>query len=38
MLNYPDVRLYEGSWTEYCSKKDMPVAKGEDPDSFKKEK
>jgi thiosulfate/3-mercaptopyruvate sulfurtransferase len=25
VLGYPNVRLYEGSWTEYASKMDMPV-------------
>jgi thiosulfate/3-mercaptopyruvate sulfurtransferase len=24
-LGYPNVRLYEGSWTEYAAKEDMPV-------------
>ena len=27
-LGFPNVRLYEGSWTEYCSKPDARIAKG----------
>jgi thiosulfate/3-mercaptopyruvate sulfurtransferase len=26
LLNYPRVRIYEGSWTEYSTQKDLPVA------------
>jgi len=26
LLNYPKVRIYEGSWTEYSTQKDLPVA------------
>jgi len=25
LLGYPKVRLYEGSWTEYCSKPELPI-------------
>lgn len=28
ILGYPNVRLYEGSWTEYCAHEDLPVAQG----------
>ncbi|MCG6134644.1 MAG: sulfurtransferase [Nostoc sp. LLA-1] len=28
LLNYPKVRVYEGSWTEYSTQKDLPVATG----------
>lgn len=28
VLGYPSVRLYEGSWREYVSLKDLPVEKG----------
>lgn len=28
LLNYPKVRIYEGSWTEYSSYPDLPVATG----------
>ena len=31
LLGYPNVRLYEGSWTEYSSQPDLPVATGRDP-------
>jgi thiosulfate/3-mercaptopyruvate sulfurtransferase len=31
VLGYPKVRLYEGSWTEYCAHKDLPIAKGMEP-------
>ena len=31
VLGYPKVRLYEGSWTEYSSQPDLPVATGRDP-------
>lgn len=31
VLGYPKVRLYEGSWTEYCAHKELPVAKGPEP-------
>ncbi|MFM7372782.1 MAG: sulfurtransferase [Sphaerospermopsis kisseleviana] len=30
LLNYPKVRIYEGSWTEYSTQKDLPVATGEE--------
>ncbi|BAZ83568.1 sulfurtransferase [Sphaerospermopsis kisseleviana CS-549] len=30
LLNYPKVRIYEGSWTEYSTHKDLPVATGEE--------
>ena len=29
VLGFRDVRLFEGSWTEYCANPDLPVAKGE---------
>jgi thiosulfate/3-mercaptopyruvate sulfurtransferase len=32
LLDYPNVRIYEGSWTEYSSFPDLPVATGRDPD------
>jgi thiosulfate/3-mercaptopyruvate sulfurtransferase len=28
LLGYPKVRIYEGSWTEYSTQKDLPVATG----------
>ncbi|QOV21508.1 sulfurtransferase [Anabaenopsis elenkinii] len=28
LLDYPKVRVYEGSWTEYSTQKDLPVATG----------
>lgn len=28
LLGYPNVRVYEGSWTEYSSQPDLPVATG----------
>lgn len=31
VLGYPKVRLYEGSWTEYCAHKKLPVAQGMEP-------
>lgn len=31
LLGYPNVRLYEGSWTEYCAQPDLPVATGKEP-------
>lgn len=31
ILGFPGVRLYEGSWTEYCAHDDLPVAKGNTP-------
>lgn len=31
LLGYPNVRVYEGSWTEYSSIPDLPVATGRDP-------
>ena len=31
VLNYPNVRLYEGSWREYVSLKQYPVEKGPAP-------
>ena len=31
LLGYPKVRVYEGSWTEYASIPDLPVATGRDP-------
>ena len=33
VLGYPNVRLYEGSWTEYSSQPDLPVATGRDPNT-----
>ncbi len=30
VLGYASVRLYEGSWTEYCAKPSMPVVAGSD--------
>ncbi len=32
LLDYPNVRVYEGSWTEYSAQADLPVATGYDPD------
>ncbi len=29
VLGFPAVRLYEGSWTEYAMREDLPVAKGQ---------
>lgn len=31
LLGYPNVRVYEGSWTEYSAQADLPVATGRDP-------
>jgi thiosulfate/3-mercaptopyruvate sulfurtransferase len=31
LLDYPNVRVYEGSWTEYSAQADLPVATGYDP-------
>ncbi|PSN10024.1 sulfurtransferase [filamentous cyanobacterium CCT1] len=31
LLGYPNVRIYEGSWTEYSAQSDLPVATGRDP-------
>ncbi|MBD2108301.1 sulfurtransferase [Nodosilinea sp. FACHB-13] len=31
LLGYPNVRLYEGAWTEYSAQPDLPVATGQDP-------
>jgi thiosulfate/3-mercaptopyruvate sulfurtransferase len=31
LLGYPNVRVYEGSWTEYSAQPDLPVATGRDP-------
>ncbi|WP_035984448.1 sulfurtransferase [Leptolyngbya sp. KIOST-1] len=31
VLGYSNVRLYEGSWTEYSAQPDLPVATGRDP-------
>lgn len=31
LLGYPNVRIYEGSWTEYSTQPDLPVATGRDP-------
>ncbi|GAB4238364.1 MAG: sulfurtransferase [Elainellaceae cyanobacterium] len=30
LLNYPNVRVYEGSWTEYSAQPDLPVETGRD--------
>ncbi|MBD2695214.1 sulfurtransferase [Anabaena catenula] len=30
LLGYPKVRIYEGSWTEYSTQKDLPVETGEE--------
>jgi len=30
LLGYPNVRVYEGSWTEYSSQPDLPVETGRD--------
>ena len=30
LLGYPDVRNYDGSWTEWGSMVDVPIAKGAD--------
>ncbi|MBD2259482.1 sulfurtransferase [Pseudanabaena sp. FACHB-2040] len=32
LLGYPNVRVYEGSWTEYSAQLDLPVETGVDPD------
>ncbi|HZG40325.1 MAG TPA: sulfurtransferase [Nodosilinea sp.] len=31
LMGYPNVRVYEGSWTEYSAQPDLPVATGRDP-------
>jgi thiosulfate/3-mercaptopyruvate sulfurtransferase len=31
VLGFEDVRLFEGSWTEYCANPDLPVATGAAP-------
>jgi thiosulfate/3-mercaptopyruvate sulfurtransferase len=31
LLGYPDVRNYDGSWTEWGNLVDVPIAKGSDP-------
>ncbi len=31
LLGYPNVRVYEGSWTEYSAQPYLPVATGRDP-------
>lgn len=33
LLGYSNVRVYEGSWTEYSAQPDLPVATGHDPDN-----
>jgi thiosulfate/3-mercaptopyruvate sulfurtransferase len=33
LLGYPNVRIYEGSWTEYSAQLDLPVATGRDPNA-----
>jgi thiosulfate/3-mercaptopyruvate sulfurtransferase len=33
VLGYPNVRIYEGSWTEYSTQPDLPVATGRDPNN-----
>lgn len=33
LLGYPNVRVYEGSWTEYSAQPDLPVATGRDPEN-----
>ncbi len=35
LLGYPDVRNYDGSWTEWGSLVRAPIAKGEEPGSLK---
>ena len=31
LLGYPDVRNYDGSWTEWGNLVDVPIVKGSDP-------
>ncbi|MBW3632557.1 MAG: sulfurtransferase, partial [Chloroflexi bacterium] len=31
LLGYPDVRNYDGSWTEWGSMVGVPIAKGPEP-------
>jgi thiosulfate/3-mercaptopyruvate sulfurtransferase len=31
LLGYPDVRNYDGSWTEWGSMVGVPIAKGTEP-------
>ncbi len=33
LLNYPRVRVYEGSWTEYSAQADLPIEVGRDPEA-----
>jgi thiosulfate/3-mercaptopyruvate sulfurtransferase len=34
VFDYPNVRLYEGSWTEYCSREKLPLIRGAKPGKY----